>query len=339
MIVNTVIQRDVSLQPYNAMAVPAMASHLLAVETLEQLDFALTYAKQHALRPLVLGEGSNTLFTQHYQGLIILNRLKGIELVEETNSSVLVKVNAGENWHEWVLYCLENGWHGLENLALIPGMVGAAPMQNIGAYGVELKDCLSSVELVMIEDGARFSLSNQECEFSYRDSLFKREMAGRAIVTAVTFRLNTHFVANLGYPALQNLFKGSSTVNAKKVVETVCLIRKSKLPLPADLPNLGSFFKNPIVSLAEFEKLHQKHPDLVWFQQEGAIKLAAGWLIEQAGWKDMKSSSLRVHADQALVIVNPEKVSGRDVLSFAAEIQTDISNKYGVTLEIEPRIY
>ena len=336
---NPTIQRKISLQPYNAMAVPAIASHLLTVETVEQLEFALGYARQYDLTPLVLGEGTNTLFKQDYNGLVILNRLKGIQVLEKSNSGVAVRVSAGENWHDWVMHCLQHGWHGLENLALIPGTVGAAPMQNIGAYGVEVKDCLDSVELSMVGDGTRSTLSNSQCHFAYRDSIFKHQLAGRAIVTAVTFRLSFCFNANLEYPALRSQFQDPSEVSASQLVEAVCQIRKKKLPLPSELPNLGSFFKNPIVSIDEFERLQQSHPKLVWFKQGGAIKLAAGWLIEQAGWKRKRTSPLRVHSNQALVIVNPEKLPGQDVLAFATQIQTDISKKYGVNLEIEPKIY
>jgi len=321
------------------MAVPAQASHLVLVESIEQLDFALEYARQNRLRPLILGEGSNTLFKQDYAGLVILNRLKGIQVLERGGAEVLVKVGAGENWHDWVMHCLKQGWHGLENLALIPGLVGAAPMQNIGAYGVEVKDYLESVEIKNLTDGVVTSLSNRQCEFAYRDSVFKHGLAGKAIVTAVTFRLSTRFVAKLTYPALSKRFEGASSPSAEQLVTAVCSIRTSKLPMPAELPNSGSFFKNPIVSKREFQTLIERYPEIVWFKQDEAVKLAAGWMIEQAGWKSKTSSKVRVHAKQALVIINPDKRPGQEVLSFAEEIQADILKRYQISLEIEPRVY
>ena len=311
-----VVHKDKTLQPHNSMAVPAKASHLVSVENIDQLSTALNYARQHQLAPLVLGEGSNTVFSRDYSGLVILNKINGIRIIERHDSFVLVKVGAGESWHEWVLKCVEMGWHGLENLALIPGLVGAAPMQNIGAYGAEIKDCLESVELRTFDHDKLITLSNQQCEFAYRDSIFKHELANRTVITSVTFRLSLNFSPNLEYPALAKQLQGAKEITASKLVEAVIHLRASKLPIPALLPNSGSFFKNPIVSKAQFKRLKEQYPTIVWFEHDGAIKLAAAWLIEQRGWKQHTATAVRVHSEQALVIINPKKRPGKEAVSY-----------------------
>ena len=250
-----------------------------------------------------------------------------------------MRVGAGENWHRFVEYCLHRGWHGLENLALIPGLVGAAPMQNIGAYGVELKDSMTSLEYLETGTGHLVELRNQDCQFGYRDSVFKHALAGKAVVTSITVALKRQFTPRIEYPALSAWFAEQAPEDAWAVFKAVCKIRNEKLPLPADLPNNGSFFKNPVVPESHYRALKQEYPDLVGFEMNGRYKLAAGWLIEQAGWKQREHQGVRVHQQQSLVIVNPECRPGRIVLEFAYQIQADIQNKYGMELEIEPRVY
>lgn len=356
------IQFDASLQDLNTMAVPATAKSLVSVSDLDDLRAALKYAREESLGVLVLGEGSNTVFTQDFPGLIILNRLMGMQLVEDSQESVSIKVSSGENWHQIVEATLENNWFGLENLALIPGLVGAAPIQNIGAYGVELKDHLIDVEYMDISSGDTRLLKCAECRFAYRDSVFKHELAGKTVITAITLKLSKSANPVLNYPALVQKINSmsvpdsalienslassnvmelpSSAVNpsARQVFDAVCAIRRAKLPMPSELPNTGSFFKNPIISKEHYLRLHEKYPDIVSYKLGPEHKLAAAWLIEKAGWKDKEIEGVRVHRDQALVITNPLKASGKAVYRYAHAIKDSVEELFGVALEIEPQL-
>lgn len=331
------IKERVSLQPFNSMAVSATASFLVSVSSLPELYEALDYAQAKQLSVLVLGEGSNTIFENDYDGLVILNCLNGIELVSQNADSVIVAVAAGENWHQFVQHSVQQGWFGLENLALIPGLVGAAPMQNIGAYGVEVKDTIVSVSYVDVNTQQEKSITNSECCFAYRESVFKNKLAGKVVITSVSFELSKHAKVNVSYPALAKQFEKKPT--PRQLFEAVCKVRSSKLPLPKDIPNTGSFFKNPVVDAAKNLALQDQYPDLVSYKTEHGFKLAAGWMIEKAGWKQKSLNGVSVHSLQALVIINPEKKSGTDVISFARAIQKNITDEFGVLLEIEPRIY
>ena len=331
------IQKNSSLQSFNSMAVSANAKALVQVTTINELNQALDYAEKNQLPSLILGEGSNTIFERDYHGVVILNRMQGISVVEDTDSHVIVNVLAGENWHGFVAYTLGNDWFGLENLALIPGMVGAAPMQNIGAYGVEVKDSIVSVEYLDKKTRQLRILSNKDCGFAYRESRFKSELANEVVITSVNFCLNKKPNLNLSYPALSSCFDFTPT--PRQVFDAVCSIRQSKLPLPSVIPNTGSFFKNPVVDAQHHDKLKSMDDDLVSYPVHGGFKLAAGWLIEKAGWKKKSFNGVSVHQQQALVLVNPEKRSGKEVVDYAKKIQQDIHDRYGVQLEIEPRIY
>ena len=331
------IQTNASLQSYNSMAVPAKADALVCVSSLDQLHQSLNYANSNALKVLVLGEGSNTVFEDDYAGLVILNRIKGIEVISENKDSVTVRVSAGENWHEFVEYSINNDWYGAENLAFIPGLVGAAPMQNIGAYGVEVKDIIESVDFLHIASGKKETLSNQQCEFAYRESCFKNKLIDKVIITSVTFCLSKEPRVDVRYPALIDFLPDNPT--PKDVFHAVIKIRSSKLPLPAKIPNTGSFFKNPIISQQQHARLKSSYPDLISYKAGKEFKLAAGWVIEKAGWKQRQYNGVTVHDKQALVLINPSKRPGRDVLEFARQIQVDIKSKFDVTLEVEPRIY
>ncbi|MEM7357573.1 MAG: UDP-N-acetylmuramate dehydrogenase [Pseudomonadota bacterium] len=332
------IQHDVDLQPYNTMGVPARARELLVVDYLQELREALAYAEKNDLKVLVLGEGSNTIFTADFDGLVLLNRLQGIEVVKDTEKSVVVKVAAGEVWHDFVATCMERYWYGLENLALIPGLVGAAPMQNIGAYGVELKDSLLSVEYVEVATGRLREFDNEQCQFAYRDSIFKHELANRVVITAITLELSKLPNPNLSYPSLASALERIDDPSPQLVFDTVCWIRGRKLPLPADIPNTGSFFKNPKIDSEQHERLLQAYPDLVSFAEGDRYKVAAGWLIERAGWKHRTIGQVSVHKEQALVITNPYGASGSAVLKYAQAIQQDIVEKFQIHLEIEPQL-
>ena len=332
------LAHSADLQPHNSLAIPAVAKVLTEVTSLDELKEAIAYAHDQKLRILILGEGSNTVFTDNFNGLVVLNRLMGIEVLKSDSNNVTVKVSAGENWHKLVEYSVDRQWYGLENLALIPGLVGAAPIQNIGAYGVEVKDSVVQVDVLDIATGLSKVLSNKECQFDYRDSIFKHRLADQVVISSVTFCLSRgqNSKCNIAYPALASRFSQPPT--PKEVFDTVCQIRSSKLPAPQDIPNAGSFFKNPIVSAEHHSALAKSHPGLVSFSVRDGYKLAAAWLIEQAGWKSIDYNGVTVHQDQALVLINPQRRSAQQVLKFARAVQKDIAAKFSVTLEIEPRI-
>ena len=331
----------VNLTELTTMKVEAYAKGLVDVERIDQLFEILRSLKQSKQDFFVLGEGSNTVFTNDFDGVVLRLAIKGIELQYETKDSFIVKVSAGENWHEFVAKCLDEGWNGLENLALIPGTVGAAPIQNIGAYGVEVQSFIESVEVVDVDTLQTQLIAAKECGFSYRDSRFKADWSGKKIVTAVVFRLKQSSDVVLDYPALKaSIEKGDNfardAISPRDIFDAVVAIRSSKLPNPAELPNSGSFFKNPIVDEAQHRQLKAAHKDLVSYPYEGRFKLAAAWLIDNAGWKQKELNGVRVHQSQALVITNPHQMSGRHIKTFAEGIQDDIFDKFGVELEVEP---
>lgn len=324
------------LQSLNTLAVPARARYLIYVDDLTHLRAALDFARHKELDVLVLGEGSNLVLSADFSGLVICNRFKGIELMEQKGDEVLVRVAAGENWHAFVEHCVSNGWNGVENLALIPGLAGAAPIQNIGAYGVELSDIFVSLEYVDIESGELHSLNKQECEFSYRSSVFKGRLKNKSVVTQLTLKLNKSDRTVLKYPALAEVVQVKA--RPRDVFTAVCDLRTAKLPDPAKIPNAGSFFKNPIVSRTQLHKLQEDYPKIVSFPFADDFKLAAAWLIDKRGWKSRSHRGVRVHQHQALVITNPEKASGADILSLADQIRDDIFSSFGIELEIEPTV-
>lgn len=332
-----IIQRNVALQTYNTLAVPVYARYFCRCESLSQIEAGLLFAKDRQLDVLILGEGSNTVFTQDFSGLILLNRLRGIEVLSEDCESVDIKVAAGENWHDFVDYCLTQEWYGLENLALIPGLVGAAPIQNIGAYGVEVKDTIEYVTYLELATRNVRTISQSDCQFSYRDSVFKKQLNAQVAIISVEFRLNKIATKQLAYPALASHFKHDPS--PRDIFNRVCEVRSAKLPMPKDIPNAGSFFKNPIISKTQFESLKLNYPDIVGFEFEGGIKLAAAWLIEHQGWKQKDIAGVKVHEKQSLVVTNPKRKKGSDILLLANAIQSDVAATFNVNLEIEPRIY
>lgn len=281
------------------------------------------------------------LFTQDFPGLILKNEIKGIELVGEDEDHFFVKSGAGENWHEFVLYTLRQGWAGLENLSLIPGNVGASPMQNIGAYGVEVKDRFESLEAFETETGTVKTFDADACEFGYRESVFKRAAKDKYIILSVTFKLFKEPKLDTRYGAITDELKalGVTDPDIEDVSRAVINIRNSKLPNPAELGNAGSFFKNPVIPAADFEKLKEAHPDVPNYPAgEGFVKLAAGWLIEQAGHKGKRTGHCGMHARQALVLVNYGGATGQEIYALSAAVKKDVFEKFGVELEREVNI-
>ena len=335
------IEHNVSLQSYNTLAIPAMAKSMLQVENTEQLQAAIQFAKAEEMKLLVLGEGSNTVLAADIDALVLINRIKGKTVLTETQDDVTLQIGAGENWHQLVQWALQQRWYGLENLALIPGTVGAAPIQNIGAYGVELESVFVSLTCIDIESGETREFDKAQCQFAYRDSVFKHELRDKVIITSVTLQLQKQARNNLSYPALKQYFSDINVTEPlpNHVFEVVCKIRSSKLPDPKHIPNAGSFFKNPVVSKQQYDGLKQRYPDIVAFEMADGMKLAAGWLIEKAGWKAKSINDVATHDQQALVLVNPKHQSGEQVISFAKQLQMAVNEMFAIELEIEPRIY
>ena len=348
------IQENIQLKSLNTMATSAVAKWFTVVQNENELLIALDFCREKKCDYLVLGEGSNSVFVSDLDVLVIANRIGGagqlrdlfqstaIRIVRESKDTVDLCVGAGVNWHQFVSESVKKGYFGIEKMALIPGMVGAAPIQNIGAYGSEVKDVLLSVRVYDTAKRCFVELSNGECNFSYRDSVFKQQL-GRFIVTHVTLRLSKKFeriALSKTYPALQEVLSHCLKITPQEIFDAVCHVRQSKLPDPKEVPNSGSFFKNPIISQEQNAELLARYPNMVNYPVERGVKLAAGWLIEQAGLKGFISESgVGCFDKQALVVVNPKKVNGKLVLDFAKKIQAEINAKFGVSLEIEPRLY
>ncbi len=336
---------QVSLKPYNSFAVEAQASHFAEAENDQQVREALSYAQTQQLPLLLLGGGSNLLLTADVEALVLRMASRGIRVLSDDGERVVIEAEAGEPWHPFVQWTLAQGFAGLENLSLIPGTVGAAPVQNIGAYGVELKDLFAGLTALDRQNGELRDFSLQDCAFAYRDSLFKRE-SGRWVILRVRFALSRSAALHLDYgPVRQRLAEqGIKAPTALDVSQAICAIRSGKLPDPAELGNAGSFFKNPLVSAELAQRLRAEHADLVAYPQvvngqaDGQFKLAAGWLIERAGWKGFREGDAGVHRLQALVLVNYGAATGAQLLALAQRIQADIAQRFAVDLEIEPNV-
>lgn len=336
-----VIRHHVNLQAFNTFGIPAQALHY--AELNEEAAFAdIMQTDEYRLFPrLIIGGGSNILFTRDFEGLVIRNCLKGISLISENEETVLVEAASGENWHQFVQWCIAQGFGGLENLSLIPGCVGASPMQNIGAYGVEIKDVFKSLTALDLENGKRRVFSKEECAFGYRESVFKTIYKNKYLITSVTFELKRHPVINISYGAIAEQLKAMGVLSPgiSDVSKAVMAIRQSKLPDPLVTGNAGSFFKNPEVSAEKYAEILSQFPELVSYPlASGHYKLAAGWLIEQAGLKGYEKNGAAVHTRQALVLINTGTATGEAVLALSTEIIEKVKNKYGVTLEREVNI-
>lgn len=335
--------QNVDLQPYNTFGIKVIAKTFIRVTTIEELQQLILDGTLKQEPFLILGGGSNMLFTQHQVGLVIKNELKGKEIINQTADTIWLKVAAGEVWHDVVQYCVQQNWGGVENLSLIPGTTGAAPMQNIGAYGVEIKDVLESVDAIDLETGARITFSNEACKFGYRESIFKQHAKNKYFISSITLRLTrTNHQFNVSYGAIQDTLKvlGHQEVNVQSISEAVIHIRKSKLPDPAVIGNAGSFFKNPTVPEAQFALLKKDHESIPGYSGElpGTIKIPAAWLIEQCGWKGKRFDNIGVNPLQPLVLVNYGGGSGDKIWQLALEIQASVKKKFGITLIPEVNI-
>ncbi|KOP52742.1 UDP-N-acetylenolpyruvoylglucosamine reductase [Pseudomonas coronafaciens pv. porri] len=335
------VHSDVSLKPFNTFGVNVQAQLFAEAHSDDDVLEALAYSAEHDVPLLVIGGGSNLLLSSNVQALVLRMTSRGIRIVREDCAESIVEAEAGEPWHPFVQSCLELGLAGLENLSLIPGTVGAAPMQNIGAYGVEIKDVFHSLTALDRETGELREFSLDDCAFGYRDSVFKHQVA-RWLILRVRFRLTRDARLHLEYgPVRQRLNElGIEKPTPFDVSRAICAIRSEKLPDPAVLGNAGSFFKNPVISAELYIRLQSEHLGVVGYPQpDGRVKLAAGWLIEQAGWKGFREGDAGVHTLQSLVLVNYGQASGLQLLNLARRIQADIAERFGVELEMEPNLY
>jgi len=338
------VQQNISLKPYNTFGIEAVARYFAKFDSIAVLEELLQH-NQHPL--MVLGGGSNILLTKDYDGLVIKNELRGIEQVREDEQYIYVKAGAGENWHAFVLHCIDNGWAGVENLSLIPGNVGASPMQNIGAYGVEIKDVFHQLTAYHIGEKQSVVFSAVDCAFGYRESVFKQKLKNQFVITDVTFRLNKRPTFNTSYGAIEQQLTamGAQELSIKTISDAVIAIRSSKLPNPSVIGNAGSFFKNPIVAQEQYETLKSQYPEIAAYpQSDGHVKLAAGWLIEHSGpaagvsWKGYREGDAGCHAKQALVLVNYGHASGSDIYALSEQIVQSVQDKFGVVLHREVNI-
>ncbi|MET3731274.1 UDP-N-acetylmuramate dehydrogenase [Moheibacter stercoris] len=335
------IQKRISLRPYNTFGIDVFSEYFVEVSSLEELKEAIQYGKEQNLSILFLNGGSNILFTKDWNGLVVKINLKGIEIVRETEDFVWVKVQAGENWHEFVQFTLAKNYGGLQNLSLIPGNAGTAPMQNIGAYGVEIKDLMTELTAMEISTGNLRVFSNADCQFGYRESVFKNELKNQFVLLDVTFQLSKrNHVLHTEYGAIQSELAnmGCEKPTIQDVSRAVIQIRQSKLPDPNEIGNSGSFFKNPVISAQKFEEIKKNYPNISGYSSGDSVKVAAGWLIENAGWKGKQFGDAGVHEKQALVLVNYGNATGKEIYDLSQSIIDSIQFQYGITLEREVNI-
>jgi len=342
------ILSNYSLKSSNTFGIEAYANEFTEVRTDDELKQILSHYQTGSKQIIILGGGSNILFTGDFSGTVIKISTCGIKIIKEDEEKVYLRVAAGEDWDGLVEYCVGKGWGGLENLSGIPGQVGSSPIQNIGAYGTELKDHFVSLEAINRCTGETIHYDAEQCQFGYRDSIFKKALKGRVVITHVVFHLKKNPVFNLSYQVLKQKLEQlpDYEMTLQKVREAVLQIRSSKLPDPRVIGNAGSFFKNPVISVSLLENLKERFPGIVYFEAPTAdgelrtanCKLSAGWLIEQCGWKGFRAGDAGVHKDQALVLVNYGKATGREILDLAIQIQHSVKEKFGVDLEREVNV-
>lgn len=331
------VQKNVDLQAYNTLALQSIVSHFVEINSLRNVEDALIYADRHHLNVMILSGGSNVLLPENIDALVMKMNIQGVETLDEDETSVWLKVGAGQVWHDFVLFTTAQKYYGLQNLALIPGLVGAAPVQNIGAYGVEVGEFIEYVEVFDRHYGYVVKLTAEECQFSYRHSIFKED-PNRYIIVAVVFKLRKNADLKIGYGDLKQAMGDELT--AENLQQQVIAIRKAKLPNPAEFANVGSFFKNPMLDSEQFQLLQKDYPSVPnYLQNNGQVKVAAGWLIEQAGWKGKRLQQVGMFEKQALVLVNYGQATLSDVQQTYRQVQKDVMVKFNVFLEPEPVLF
>ena len=333
-----IVQKDVQLKPYNTFGIEAAAKYFVEVSSIEQLQEILQNPDYQSTERLVLGGGSNMLLTKDFEGLVIKIAIKGFEIMEENENNVWIKAGAGVVWHDLVMHCVNQNYAGMENLSLIPGTVGAAPMQNIGAYGIEIKEVFEKLQALEIATGEIKTFDKATCKFGYRESIFKHEAKGKYIILNVTFKLSKKPTFHVEYGAIKDTLTemGITEMSIKAISDAVIHIRQSKLPNPAEIGNAGSFFKNPEIPNMQFEALKAQFPTIPSYPvSETTTKVPAGWLIEQAGWKGQRFGNVGVHAKQALVLVNYGGGKGEEIKDLSQKIQASVKEKFGIQLSAE----
>ena len=325
-------QHNYSLKNNNTFGIDCRAAEFIEYDSVEDLQRVIPELKER--RVLHIGGGSNLLFTGDFPGVVLHSRIKGIDILDETDETVVIRVGAAEVWDDLVAYAVKNGWNGIENLSLIPGETGAAAVQNIGAYGTEVKDVILSVETLSLENGKMRTFSNAECGYAYRQSVFKKSLKGQYAVISVTMRLSKQFSPNVGYGNIRQALEGRE-LTASNVRQAIIDIRNQKLPDPKVTGNAGSFFVNPVVDADKFNDLRQQYPDMPYYEVEGGFKIPAGWLIEQAGWKGRALGRAAVHDRQALVIVNLGGASAAEIVRLSERVRKDVFSKFGVSISPE----
>ena len=336
------ILENVDLQSFNTFGIKVSTARFVTITSLDDAKALFQSPLFKKNKHLILGGGSNVLFTKDFDGLVVKVELRGIEILNENEDTVTLKVGAGENWHQFVLYCVERNWGGVENLSLIPGTVGAAPIQNIGAYGVEIKNIITSVEAMEIDTGEIKTFSNSECNFGYRDSIFKQNEKNKYLISSITLMLtrrNHHF--NTSYGAIEETLKqqGISHPTVKSISDAVIQIRRSKLPDPQVVGNAGSFFKNPTIDNKLYESIKKDYPSFPSYPSaNGLVKIPAGWLIEQCGWKGKTFDHIGVHKNQALVLVNYGGGEGKKIWQLALDIKASVQQKFNIPLQPEVNV-
>ena len=336
------IKENFELSPLTTFHITALCRYFSEASDLEAIKEIIEFAEANGVKKkLILGGGSNVLFTHNFDGIVLKNNIKGIEFVKEDDEHVYIKAGAGENWHQFVLHCVKNNYAGIENLSLIPGNVGASPMQNIGAYGVEIKDVFFELEAFHKNDKVIQKFSLNDCAFGYRESVFKNKYKDQFIITSVTYRLNKKPSFNTSYGAISHEIErmGVKELSIRAISQAVINIRTSKLPDPNEIGNAGSFFKNPVISNEHFTNLKNLFPNIVAFPSgNDHTKLAAGWLIEQCGWKGFRKNDAGCYPKQALVLVNYEHATGKEIFDLSEEIIESVKGKFDVSLEREVNI-
>lgn len=333
------IQENINLKHFNTFGIAAKSRYFATINNIEQFKLLLSQKNFLMMQKLILGDGSNILFTKDYDGIIIKNNIKGIHHISEDAHHIIIKVGAGENWHDFVMYCVQHNYAGIENLSLIPGTVGAAPIQNIGAYGVELRDIFLELEALNLNDGSIRTFNNDECQFGYRDSIFKNAYKNHYAILTVSLKLNKQPTFHIDYGNIQEtlLSMQIKELSIKSISDAVIQIRQSKLPDPKQLGNAGSFFKNPLISEDHFLKLKKLFPHIPHFATEDAhsVKIPAGWLIEQCGWKGKRFGDIGIYEKQALILVNYGDGRGDAIHELAQKIQHSVKNEFGIELTTE----
>lgn len=333
------VLENISLKKYNTFAIEANTRYFASFGSIQKLMEILKNPKFRKTPRLILGGGSNILFKNDFEGLVLQNNILGINCISEDKETITLQVGAGEDWDDLVAYTVKNNWSGLENLSYIPGNVGASPIQNIGAYGEEVKNTITEVETIDLEKMEKVVYPKSDCKFGYRNSIFKQELKGKRLITHVIFRLNKKHIFNLDYGVLKETVEKNGKVNLHNVRNSVIAIRKSKLPEPEELGSAGSFFKNPVIQTTLFTKLKKQYPDIPHYPvEQNQVKIPAGWLIDKLGWKGYREGDAGVHKNQALVLVNYGKASGQEIFNLSQKIVGSVQEKYGIELEYEVNV-